>query len=151
MSELRDEIARLKHRLQYLEERAANGQTTPLEAVREQKTKVLESERLHVAWSHAALRFRRQRDRVFDGLNLFGEPAWDILLELVLAQASQKRMSVNEASIASAVPATTALRHINLLNAAGLLVTSSDPLDRRRRWLELSSLGSTLMREALVR
>src|SRR5438067_13561168 len=42
------------------------------------------------------LRSRRQREKIF-GDELFGEPAWDILLELFSAELAQRKLSVSGA------------------------------------------------------
>lgn len=54
------------------------------------------------------IRARRARDDVF-GKDLFADPAWDILLDLAIARAENKQVSVTSLCIASGVPATTAL------------------------------------------
>lgn len=95
------------------------------------------------------LRYRRRRERVF-GNDLFGEPAWDILLELYLAQLTYKKMSISDACLASAVPATTALRWISTLEKKGLIMRQNDPMDRRRVWLCLTPQGSSAMQNYLA-
>ena len=57
----------------------------------------------------STIKSRRMRNEVF-GDNLFGEPAWDMLLDLYASHLEQKRVSVSSLQIASAVPGTTALR-----------------------------------------
>ena len=80
---------------------------------------------------------RRARDRYFDG-SLFGEPAWDILLELYAGELAQMRVTVSNLCIGAAVPATTALRWINNLENSGLLMRSPDPMDGRRLFVNLT-------------
>jgi len=53
---------------------------------------------------------RRRRNKIFQSEELFGEPAWDILLDLFIAAKERRRVSVTSACIGSAVPSTTALR-----------------------------------------
>ena len=96
------------------------------------------------------LRSRRRRNDVF-GEELFGEPAWDLLLELYAAQLMQQRISVSSACIASAVPATTALRWIEKLEKEGWIGREGDPLDRRRYWVFLKDQGISAMRTYLER
>jgi len=83
------------------------------------------------------LRERRRRDSFFDP-ELFGEPAWDMLLELYVQKLDQSRISVSGLCSSSGVPATTALRWIGKLEHEGLIARRSDPLDQRRTWIELS-------------
>ena len=94
------------------------------------------------------LKSRRCRNSIFDG-SLFGEPAWDLLLELYAAELIQQRISITSACHASAVPGTTALRWIAKLEADGWLRRDEDPLDRRRCWVFLTEKASTAMRSYL--
>lgn len=80
---------------------------------------------------------RTRREALF-GSDLFGEPAWDILLDLYVAEVQNKRVSVTSACIASRAPATTALRWIKLLEDWSLLRRCIDSADGRRTWVELT-------------
>jgi DNA-binding MarR family transcriptional regulator len=94
------------------------------------------------------VRSRRQRDKLF-GTELFGEPAWDILLELFVAEQSRRKLSVTSACLASAVPPTTAIRWVEKLENEGWVRRENDPRDRRRSWVVLTSKGSNAMRSYL--
>ena len=95
-------------------------------------------------------RSRRRRDAAFgEDADLFGEPAWDILLDLLDADAHGRRISVTSASLASSVPATTGLRMIAILEERGLVVRADDPLDRRRSHVSLTAKGRAVMQDAL--
>jgi DNA-binding MarR family transcriptional regulator len=96
------------------------------------------------------LRFRKQRNKAFGG-DLFGEPAWDILLELYTARRTDRRLSVSGACYASGVPLTTALRWISRLQRDGWITRIDDPHDKRRCWLDLSEEAETKMRDLLSR
>ena len=88
------------------------------------------------------IRLRRLRDQYFPR-DLFADPAWDMLLDLMAARLEQSRVAVS--SLAAAVPATTALRWIRTLTEHGLFVRSADPEDGRRIFIELSdSAGDAL-------
>jgi len=87
------------------------------------------------------LRERRRRNDFFDP-DLFGEPAWEMLLVLYVQELDQSRISISRLCDLSGVPTTTALRWIGNLERAGLVVRKNDRLDQRRVWLELSSDGS---------
>jgi DNA-binding MarR family transcriptional regulator len=93
----------------------------------------------------AIYRERRMRDSIFREPDLFGEPAWDILLDLMDAENRRLRISITSACIASGVPPTTALRWIAALEDRGLVVRQQDETDRRRVFLALSDKGRTLM------
>jgi hypothetical protein len=88
---------------------------------------------------------RRRRDQVFLGIGIFGEPAWDILLDLFIARETGANIAVSSACIAAAAPGTTALRYIEALHSRGLVERDPDPDDRRRIWLRLSDRGYRLM------
>jgi DNA-binding MarR family transcriptional regulator len=92
----------------------------------------------------AILKARRTRSRFFEA-DLFAEPAWDILLELCAAQLGQHRMSVSSLCVAAAVPATTALRWINTLEAKGLLRRQPDSTDARRTFVHLTPTAFNAM------
>ncbi|TCM21996.1 DNA-binding MarR family transcriptional regulator [Novosphingobium sp. PhB165] len=90
---------------------------------------------------------RRRRTKIFGSEELFGEPAWDILLDLFIAAKERRRVSVTSACIGSAVPSTTALRWITILEKQGLLVREADPGDARRVYVKLSARGYAAMLE----
>jgi len=85
----------------------------------------------------AMIRARRLRDQYF-GSDLFADPAWDMLLDLMAARLDRQRVAVSSLCIAAAVPATTALRWIKTLTEHGLFVRVADPQDGRRVYIELS-------------
>jgi predicted transcriptional regulator len=91
---------------------------------------------------------RRRRAKLF-GPNLFGEPAWDILLDLFIASETGKKISVTSACIGAAVPLTTALRWLSMLEARGLILRENDEKDARRSNVRLSDLGRELMEQYL--
>lgn len=91
---------------------------------------------------------RNLRAEYFD-FCLFGEPAWDILLDLFIAKAGGLRISVTSACIASRVPPTTALRWLNVLERRDLILRDTDRTDKRRTWVELSDQGFQAMAACL--
>lgn len=92
----------------------------------------------------ALLKLRRNRERFFDA-EMFADPAWDILLELYAARLGQRKISVGSLCVAAAVPGTTALRWIAMLQSKGLIERNADPLDGRRFHLSLSNPGLCAM------
>jgi DNA-binding MarR family transcriptional regulator len=98
----------------------------------------------------STIKSRRLREDVL-GENLFGEPAWDMLLDLYASHLEQKRVSVSSLQIASAVPGTTALRWMTRLESKGLIIRHADPFDARRVFVELSPEGLQLMERYWVR
>jgi hypothetical protein len=85
----------------------------------------------------AIIAARNRRRTLFPELE-FGEPMWDMLLDLALAALRGKRISVSSLCIAAGVPATTALRRIEYLAKGGLIYRSRDDTDGRRVLVSLS-------------
>lgn len=81
---------------------------------------------------------RRRRAALLPDSGLFAEPAWDMLLDLYVAHADGKRLSVTDACIGAAVPVTTALRWLERLEAAGLLCRENDCRDGRRSYVAIT-------------
>lgn len=95
-------------------------------------------------------RNRRLRDEAFRGREIFGEPAWDLLLDLYIASYDRKVVSVTAACAASAVPVTTALRWLGLLERQELVDRSPDLNDRRRMLVSLTPKAVSLMESYLA-
>ncbi len=85
----------------------------------------------------ALLQIRRMRDRFLPG-ELFADPAWDMMLDLMGARMDGKTVSVSSLCIAAAVPPTTALRWISQLTERGIFQRRNDPDDARRVFISLS-------------
>lgn len=93
----------------------------------------------------AMIRARRMRSN-FLPADLFADPAWDMLLDLLQAEIVQHRVPVSSLCIAAAVPATTALRWIKSMTDRGLLVRRDDPHDGRRVFIEMAPTTSAALR-----
>jgi DNA-binding MarR family transcriptional regulator len=91
------------------------------------------------------IRARRLRARYFPE-EIFADPAWDMLLDLLQAEISQLRVPVSSLCIAAAVPATTALRWLKTMVTQGLFLRRADPHDGRRVFVELAPETSRAMR-----
>ena len=91
------------------------------------------------------IRARRLRARYF-AEDLFADPAWDMLLDLLQAEIAHLRVPVSSLCIAAAVPATTALRWLKTMVAQGLFVRRADPHDGRRVFVELAPDASRALR-----
>lgn len=98
-----------------------------------------------VAVARRVYQSRRKREMIFNGYQIFGEPAWDILLDIFISSNSDKRESVSSVCIASGVPPTTALRWLNELERHGMIEREPDEKDRRRSFISLSQKGCDLM------
>ena len=82
-------------------------------------------------------RARRLRDAGFPA-GMFGEPAWDILLDLFASAEEGRDVSVSSACLAAAVPPTTALRYLQMMEKQGLIEREPSPADARVSYLRLS-------------
>jgi DNA-binding MarR family transcriptional regulator len=91
------------------------------------------------------IRAQRLRSRYFRE-DLFADPAWDMLLDLLQAEIAQLRVPVSSLCIAAAVPATTALRWLKTMTEQGLFLRRADPDDGRRVFVELAPAASQALR-----
>ena len=91
------------------------------------------------------IRARRLRAQYFPD-ELFADPAWDMLLDLLQAEIAQLRVPVSSLCIAAAVPATTALRWLKTMVSQGLFLRRADPHDGRRVFVELAPQASEALR-----
>jgi hypothetical protein len=124
LQQLSEEASRIASALATLSESEAqreNGQERPIDAAR----------------VRAIIRARRLRDQ-FLGADLFADPAWDMLLDLMAARLEGQRVPVSSLCMAAAVPPTTALRWIKVLSEQGIFVRTADPQDGRRIYIELA-------------
>lgn len=99
---------------------------------------------IDAAFVRRLIRVRRDRDRYLPA-EIFADPAWDMLLDLMAAQLDQREVPVSSLCIAAAVPTTTALRWIRSLTEAGLFERRMDPADARRTYIRLSSEATAAM------
>lgn len=102
-----------------------------------------------VGAARSILAGRRRRHR-FIPAELLGEPAWDMLLDLLVSQAEGRDVSIKHACIASGVPNTTAKRCLDALTARGMVDHNPDPDDRRRTLLVLTPSGDAKVRAAIL-
>jgi DNA-binding MarR family transcriptional regulator len=93
----------------------------------------------------SVIRARRLRARYFRE-ELFADPAWDMLLDLLQAEIAQLRVPVSSLCIAAAVPATTALRWLKAMVSEGIFMRRADPHDGRRVFVELAPETSHALR-----
>lgn len=89
----------------------------------------------------ALIRARRMRDQFFPS-DMFADPAWDMMLDLMAARLAGQRVSVSSLCIAAAVPPTTALRWIRQLTDRAMFMRIDDPLDGRRVFIDLTETAT---------
>lgn len=93
---------------------------------------------------------RRRRDSANPVKGLFGEPGWDILLDLYIARHRGTELQVSSVCIEAGVPSTTILRWIARLEREGLIYRATDHGDARRRYVRLTPQGHSLMENVLL-
>lgn len=92
---------------------------------------------------------RRKRDAASARRGLFGEPGWDILLDLYIADRRRTEVQVSSVCLDAGVPSTTILRWIARLEQEGLIYRIADNADARRRYVRLTEEGHEMMRNIL--
>ena len=97
----------------------------------------------------ALYNLRRKRDEASEKKALFGEPGWDILLDLYIAQRRRMEIQVSSVCLDAGVPSTTILRWNARLEREGLIYRVADHADARRRYVRLTEDGHEMMRRIL--
>jgi FixJ family two-component response regulator len=90
------------------------------------------------------------RRRELAGGELFGDPSWSMLLDLLLARMEGTMLSVSSACIGSGAPMSTAMRLVRRFVDAGIVHKIPDEKDRRRDFLVLDDEMKELMLEYLA-
>ena len=139
LRQLSDEVNRIAATLARLSSGPAVPPIHPMSAISDAAVAPVASETIR-----AVIRARRLRGRYF-AEELFADPAWDMLLDLLQAEVSHMRLPVSSLCIAAAVPATTALRWLKTMVDQGLFVRRADPHDGRRVFVELAPETSVAM------
>lgn len=101
-------------------------------------------ERLALTLAREFYAGRRRRARYLSA-DLFGEPTWDILLDLYVAAREGRRVPTTSACIGAHVPPTTALRWLRILEMRALVEREEDGRDGRRTFVRLTERGLTVM------
>jgi predicted transcriptional regulator len=91
---------------------------------------------------------RMERSRCLP-MSLFGEPAWDMLLDLFINTARGLRLGTTSLCLGSNAPQSTALRYVERLEEEGLVRRYQPVDDRRLNCVELTPRGKKQMREYL--
>ena len=83
---------------------------------------------------------RQLRSRFFSP-SIFGEPAWDVLLVLYIADASDARQTVGKLAASIRLPPSTVLRWVGYLEKERLVERQPHPTDRRVTFIRLLEKG----------
>ena len=92
---------------------------------------------------------RRKRIEHFPA-HYFGEPAWDMMLDLLIHHETKRTVTIGDACLASAAPNTTALRWQSKLEQDNLISRKPSRRDGRTVTLSLTSKGLSAMRGCLL-
>jgi DNA-binding MarR family transcriptional regulator len=79
-----------------------------------------------------------------------GEPAWDILLDLLRAELAFERVSVSNACRAAHVPPSTGLRWLNALEEHRLILRQGNGGDASGTFVVLSPETSNALRRYFI-
>ncbi|AUX69606.1 hypothetical protein CHX26_08960 [Porphyrobacter sp. HT-58-2] len=88
-----------------------------------------------------ALRDRQVRTDFVGNAEMFGEPAWDIMLDLFIRQAQDENVSIKAACMSPGAKSSTVLRWLNVLEMNDLVRCEADPSDSKRYLIRLTPAG----------
>lgn len=101
-----------------------------------------------IAAARRMVRERLRRSQFFKA-ELFADPAWDMMLDIFLAEAEGRETPVMNLCLSSQVPETTTLRWVKTLEHAGIFVRQKDEHDQRRVLVRLSPAAAKAMADYL--
>ncbi|MFM6932196.1 MAG: MarR family transcriptional regulator [Novosphingobium sp.] len=93
----------------------------------------------YLDWAREIYSVRRLRSKHLP--HMFGEPTWDLMLDLYIAFLEGRKVTTKSACIGADCPTATALRKIVDLEAAGMIYRVDDFHDKRLKWIALSKEG----------
>ena len=102
---------------------------------RAQRTRLLQNT---TEVARAILEDRRRRGRIFNA-GMFGEPAWELLLNLYVMDKDGPRLTIGRLIDSAKCAQTTALRWLQYLQDQGLIVRQEHPGDARTAFVSLTN------------
>jgi DNA-binding MarR family transcriptional regulator len=93
-----------------------------------------------LARARIVIKGRRMRGRYFSPA-IFGEPAWDILLVLYIADVSGDRQTIGKLAEWIVTPPSTVMRWVGYLERERLVERHAHPTDRRIMFIRLTDKG----------
>jgi predicted transcriptional regulator len=102
-----------------------------------------------VALAERDLSWRLWRNKAFGAAAMFGEPTWELLLDLFVQSQRWNEVTVTSACIAAGVPTTTALRYLSALIDAGLVERKPSQADKRMHLVVLTDRGIEMVKDSL--
>ncbi len=100
-------------------------------AAGEETARILEN----VRW---VMRRRMLRRQLIGSADLFGEPAWDMLLDLFAHECENKPLAMSSLCISAEMPTSSAMKLIQRLCDADILERIPDPHDGRRSLMRIA-------------
>ncbi len=97
-----------------------------------------------LAW----IKIRKRTDELF-GYSMFSDPSWNILLHMYVNYCRGSTLTLSNACSGADIPPTTALRWLSFLEDRSLIVRTSDPSDKRKTFVSLTSDGIQRMHKAI--
>lgn len=95
-----------------------------------------------LANARATMRRRLLRQQLIGSTDLFGEPAWDMLIDLFIHECEGRALSLSSLCVQASIPWSSALRLIQKLCEAGIMRRVPDPADGRRSFMHLEPATS---------
>lgn len=101
-----------------------------------------------VAYDRARRTIRRRllRRQLIGSEELFGEPAWEMLLDVFVHEGEGKPLAITSTCATAGIPMSSGLRLIQKLCEAGILRRIPDPFDGRRCFVRLQPAAYDRMR-----
>lgn len=100
-------------------------------------------------YARLILQYRKMR-RHYLPQEIFGEPGWEMLLDLFINRNDGKPVNVSSLCLATDAPKTTALRYIDLLFEQGLIRKTPSPQDGRIIYIDLTENGYSSTKASII-
>lgn len=96
------------------------------------------SQAIAVRNAEATVRRRMLRKQLLRGSDHFGEPAWDILLDLFIHEAKGQSLSMSALCVTAGIPMSSAMKLIQRMCDDGVLERTPDTTDGRRSLVSIA-------------
>lgn len=130
----------------------ANRETVSVQSTKDMSFTLRSSEngpphaRDAVDYARATMRRRILRRQLIGAEELFGEPAWEMLIDLFIHEGEGRPLSTSDLCVTSTIPMSSALRLVQKLCDAGLVDRTPDLMDARRSFVRLQPATSHRLR-----
>ena len=120
------------------------GNMCPADVAADSSTSAGSDRQQLLAKARLVLSSRRAREQHFHR-DLFGEPAWDILLALSVTEEAGARFTVSKLAECIRAPLSTAVRWVKTLEENSLVGRFDHPTDRRITFIRLLDKGRSAL------